>query len=535
MKNYTLISILTGVFLTLLVQDKVDAKALDKVKVEQGILQGITVSTSETEIAVYKGIPFAKPPVGSLRWHAPLPAESWQGIKLANKFAPAPIQAGSPAPGKSEDSLYLNIWSPAQSNEDKMPVFVWIYGGGFSFGMSSDPLFNGTHLAEKGVIVVTIAYRVGQLGFLAHPELSEESPAGVSGNYGLLDQIQALKWIQKNINAFGGDPSNVTIAGESAGGISVSMLAASPLAKGLFHKAISQSGGSFGPTRKQNYPGENMISLEQAEAEGVDYVKQFNATSISELREMPAETFIPKGWSLPGGWPIVDGYVVAGDQFSLYQQGNFNDVPALIGYNSDEGVSFVWNPDAKAFIKGVKTRFGKYAPALIDAYEIKQDSITRSARNLIRDAAFGWHTWSWARLQTEQGQSPAYLYYFDQHPAWPKDSPQFDHGSPHGQDIAYVFQQLDSKLPHITQTDMDLSESIATYWTNFAKTGNPNDKELTHWPAFSQSSDNNSTNKVMYFQQQPKVGKVPDEAALKILDEYFQWRRSEQGNAWANK
>ena len=273
------------------------AADLQQVTVEQGRLQG----KAEGGLTVFKGVPFAQPPVGDLRWAPPQPAEKWSGVRPALEYAPSPVQAGEPAAGKSEDSLYLNVWTPAQADTDKLPVLVWIYGGGFSFGSSADPLTDGTRLANKGVVLVSIAYRVGQLGFLAHPELSAESPAKVSGNYGLLDQIAALTWIKNNIAAFGGDPDRVTIFGESAGGISVSMLAASPLAKGLFHGAISQSGGSFGPTRKQNYPGENMSTLKQAEADGVNYVAQFGASSIAELRQFEADKFIPEQWSMPGG------------------------------------------------------------------------------------------------------------------------------------------------------------------------------------------------------------------------------------------
>lgn len=497
-----------------------------KVNVEQGLIQGMI----ENNLAIFKGVPFAKPPVGELRWKAPQAAEKWQGIKQTTTFAPAPMQAGEPASGKSEDCLYLNIWTPANSSDEKLPVLVWIYGGGFSFGSSSDPIFDSRHLANKGVIVVTIAYRVGQLGFLAHPELSAENPEKVSGNYGLLDQIAALQWINKNISAFGGDPTKVTISGESAGGISVSMLTASPLAKDLIHGAISQSGGSFGPTRTTSYPGENMVLLSQAESQGVDYVKQFGASSIAELRQMDAEKFIPAGWSLPGGWPIVDGYVIPDDQYKLYQQGKFNDVPILVGYNSDEGASFVWNKDPKPFLAGITTRFGKFAPKLVEAYSIPEDRISRSARNLIRDAAFGWHTWSWAKLQSEKGTSPAYLYFFDQHPDYPNGSEKHGYGSPHGQDIAYVFQHLDINNPEINKADLALSESIATYWTNFTKFGNPNGKNVPNWPAFD-----TKTQQIMYFQQTPKVGSVPDKEALETLDQYFQWRRTAQGALWANK
>ena len=220
----------------------------EQVKVEQGIVEG----TIEDGLRVFKGVPFAAPPVGDLRWKAPQPAEKWEGVKETKEFGPSPMQGGNPPAGKSEDCLYLNIWTPAMSAEEKLPVLVWIYGGGFSGGATS--YYDGTILAKEGVVLVSVAYRVNQFGFLAHPELSAESPNHVSGNYGILDQIAGLQWIQDNIAAFGGDPSKVTIFGESAGGISVSMLCASPLAKGLFSGAISQSGGSFGPTRPNDFP-----------------------------------------------------------------------------------------------------------------------------------------------------------------------------------------------------------------------------------------------------------------------------------------
>ena len=524
MNTSTLKRLLLAAFFTA-TTGTVNADPLTQVTVAQGELEG----TAQQNLAIFKGVPFAKPPVGELRWKAPQAAEKWQGVRKAQEYAPAPIQAGNPVSGISEDSLYLNIWTPAESSADKLPVLVWIYGGGFSFGSSSDPIFDGTELANKGVIIVSIAYRVGQLGFLAHPELNKESPAGVSGNYGLLDQIAALKWLKQNISEFGGDANNVTIAGESAGGISVSMLAASPLTKGLFNKVISQSGGSFGPTRVKNYPGENMSTLQQAQTEGVDYVKQFGTTSIAELRKMSAETFIPKGWSLPGGWPIVDDYVIKGDQYKLYQQGKFNDVPALVGYNSDEGVSFVWDPDVNNFVDGVKTRFGQFAPSLLEAYPVAKNSIPRSARNLVRDAAFGWHTWSWAKLQTQYGKAPAYLYYFDHHPKRTPGAKDEDHGSGHGHEIAYMFKNLNKADPNVTENDLKMSDIMATYWTNFVKSGNPNDKTLPNWPAF-----NNGKPSTMYFQQQPKVGPVPDKQGLKTLDEYFKWRRTAEGENWAN-
>ncbi|MBN2805294.1 MAG: carboxylesterase family protein [Prolixibacteraceae bacterium] len=493
-----------------------------QMKVEGGIVQG----TVTDDLAIYKGIPFAAPPVGELRWKAPQPVEPWEGVKQCIEYAPAPMQGGNPVSGKSEDCLYLNVWTPAQSANEKLPVLVWIYGGGFSFGSTSDPVHNGEHLARKGVVLVSIAYRVGQLGFLAHPELSAENTNGVSGNYGLLDQIVGLQWIQNNIAAFGGDPNQVTIFGESAGGIAVSMLCASPLAKGLFHGAISQSGGSFGPTRPTTYPGENMKTLQQAEQDGVEYVKGYGLAGIEELRKLEAEKLIPRGWTMPGGWPIVDGYVIPDDQFKLYEVGNYNDVPVLIGYNSDEGLSFPAGRTPQEYIDNVKKRFGPYADSLIQAYPVGENHVPRSARNLMRDAAFGWHTWSWARLQSKTGQSDVYLYYFDQHPERPADSPQADHGTPHGVDVPFVFMNLDPK--NASNADLSISETMATYWTNFAKYGHPNSEGLTQWPAFSEDNP-----VVMYLGPNAYLGPVPDEASLQALDNYYQWRRSSEGKEWA--
>jgi para-nitrobenzyl esterase len=245
------------------------AIATTTAKVEQGLLQG----TMEEDLTVYRGIPFAAPPTGELRWRPPQPAGNWEGLRRADKFAPECIQrsGAGESPAMSENCLYLNVWTPAKSPSDHVPVLVWIYGGGFNAGATSIPTYTGEVLAHKGVVLVSIAYRVGALGFLAHPELSAESPEHVSGNYGLLDIIAGLQWIKKNIAAFGGDPDKVTIFGESAGGIAVSMLCASPLAKGLFEGAISESGGSFGPPRPAGLPGENMRLLAVAERNGTQF------------------------------------------------------------------------------------------------------------------------------------------------------------------------------------------------------------------------------------------------------------------------
>ena len=493
------------------------------VKVSEGLVQGI----SENGLTVYKGIPFATPPVGELRWRAPQPAAKWKGVKQTVKYAPAPMQGGNPPSGKSEDCLYLNIWSPAKSAKEKLPVLVWIYGGGFSFGSTSEPGYNGEKLAKKGVILVSIAYRVGQLGFLAHPELSSESSGHVSGNYGILDQIAGLKWIQKNIAAFGGDPKKVTIFGESAGGISVSMLCASPLAKGLFRGAVSQSGGSFGPTRATTFPGENMKTLKQAEEDGIAYVQKAGATSIADLRKLPSDK-VPSGFGMGGGWPITDGVVIPDNQYKLYEARKYNDVAVLIGYNSDEGASFSPPRTPADYEKGVRARYGKFADALIKAYPVGENYVPKTARDLARDAAFGWQTWAWANLQSRTGKSNVYVYYFDQHPDYPKDSPKHDSGSPHGQEVAYVFNNLDASNRQTTKSDLEISDAMATYWTNFTKYGTPNGNGMPEWPIYSEKNP-----VLMYFKQKPHTGPVPSAESLKVLDGYFEWRRTPEGEAWA--
>lgn len=493
------------------------------VKADGGILQGKT----EDGLTVYKGIPFAAPPVGDLRWRAPQPASKWEGVKQAFEFAPGPIQGGNPPSGKSEDCLYLNVWTPAKSANDKIPVLVWIYGGGFGAGATSEKNYSGENLAKKGVVLVSIAYRVGQLGFLAHPELSKENPNNVSGNWGLLDMIAGLQWVQKNIAAFGGDPGKVTIFGESAGGIAVSMLCASPLAKGLFHGAISQSGGNFGPPRPTTFPGENQKRLADAERAGQTYSDSARVSSISELRKIDAGK-LPSGRGIGMSWPIIDGYVIPDDQYKLYEKGQFNDTPILVGYNSDEGASFSPPRTPEAYIEGVKTRYGTFAVSLIKAYPAGTVTVPKTARDLARDAAFGWHTWIWARLQAKKGKSKVYYYYFDQHPDYPEGSPRAGYGSPHGQDVAYVFQHLDASNPQITKTDLEISEAMATYWTNFAKRGDPNGDGVPVWTAFSDSKPD-----VMYFNKTPHIGPVPSAESLKVLDAYFAWRRTPKGEAWA--
>ncbi|MGA3135401.1 MAG: carboxylesterase family protein [Terracidiphilus sp.] len=493
-------------------------------KVEQGVLQG----TKEDGLTVYRGIPFAAPPVGDLRWRAPQPAAKWEGVRPADKFAPQCEQGsfgppGSKAPAMSEDCLYLNVWTPAKSASERVPVLVWIYGGGFAGGATSIPGYSGEVLAKKGVVLVSIAYRVGTLGFLAHPELSAESPEHVSGNYGLLDMIAALQWIKKNIAAFGGDPDKVTIFGESAGGIAVSQLCASPLAKGLIQGAISESGGSFGPPRAAGTPGENMRPLAIAEKDGLAFAINAGASSLAELRKLPAEKIVSATRGM--AWPNTDGWVIPGDQYTLYDNKKFNDIPVLIGYNSDEGASFSRERAPKEYIDGAHKRYGSFADSLLKAYPAGDKSVPKTARDLARDAAFGWHTWIWARLQSERGNAKVFYYYFDQHPDFPAGSEHEGFGAWHGREVPYVFghlNELQNEVP--SATDRVISDAMGTYWTNFAKYGDPNGKNMPKWPAFSDAHPD-----LMYFAGTPHAGPVPNEEGLKALDAYFAWRRSPEG------
>ena len=270
-----------------------------------------------------------------------------------------------------------------------------------------------------------------------------------------------------------------------------------------------------------------MKRLKDAEIDGVTYMKSAGVTSIAELRKIAPDK-LPVARGLGMFWPIVDGYVIPDDQHKLYEAGKYNDVAILVGYNSDEGASFSPPKTPQDYINGVKTRYGKFADALIKAYPAGEATVPKTARDLARDAAFGWQTWSWARLQAQTGKSKVFYYYFDQHPDYPEGSPKAGSGSPHGQEVAYVFNHLDPNSPQTSKTDLAISDAMATYWTNFAKCGDPNGSGLPHWPSFSDANP-----VLMYFQQTPHTGPVPSAESLKVLDSYFEWRRTPEGAAWA--
>jgi para-nitrobenzyl esterase len=500
------------------------AQTPQPVRTQSGLVQG----TVQDGITVYEGIPFATPPVGDLRWRAPQAPASWTGVRTADKFAPACIQTsiampalGMDAVTTSEDCLYLNVWTPAKSAKERLPVMVWIYGGGFTIGGTAMSTYNGANLAKKGVVLVSVAYRLGALGFMAHPELTAEQ-GGHSGNYGLLDQIAGLQWVKRNIAGFGGDPSRVTIFGESAGGIAVSMLSASPLAKGLFRGAISESGGNFGPERQMpDEGGANMDSLATAEKNGQAFLTKLGAGSIADARKRSAEEILkvsPAG--LGGAWPIFDGYVLLGDQYKLYQSKRYNDTPVLIGSNSDEGALFVASAKAEAYQKQIHAGYGDYAGKILAAYPGATDAeALRSSRDLFRDSAFAWPTWSWARLQAKTGKGKVYVYYFSHRPNYPA-APQFkDWGAAHASEIEFVFGNFPAAMP-ATPSDKTVSDEVASYWVNFAKTGDPNGPGLAKWPAFT-----NTSAQVMNLDDPSKAIDVPNLGKLEVLDGYFSWRR----------
>jgi para-nitrobenzyl esterase len=498
---------------------------LTTVKVEGGQVAGL----AENGLAVFKGIPFAAPPLGKLRWKPPQPVIPWDGILQANEFAPQCPQAqfipGIQAPESSEDCLYLNVWTPANSTSETLPVMVWIHGGGFALGSTNAPMYYGDQLAHKGVVVVSIAYRLGPLGFMCHPELTAESELGISGNYGLLDQIAGLRWVQNNIGAFGGDPHNVTIFGESAGGISVSMLCASPLAKGLFNRAISQSGGNFGPVESGNRT-DGIQLMKAAEKIGLEFAERMGAGSLEALRKLDPDAWNEDPLSQMGGfWPVVDGYVLTGDQYELYTAGEYNDVDVIIGTNSDEGAMFVRPMDPGVYKENIRGRFGPYADRILEQYpgNTQEETYTSSA-DIFRETVFAWPSWAWARLQSRTGGSHVYVYYFNQQQRSGLFSPVKPRGAGHGADIAYVFKKLDPE--QVGEEDMKLSEMMATYWTNFAKTGDPNGEGLPEWPGFLENNQ-----QVLYLNSQISVGPVPNLEKLKLMEEYFGHKRSLSGSS----
>jgi len=489
------------------------AAVAQQILTESGTISGIHVNG----LSVYKGIPFAAPPVGDLRWRPPVHTAPWTGTRKADAFAPACMQVGVSMPGEtppavSEDCLYLNIWTPAKTAHEHLPVIVWIYGGGYINGSASMPLYWGDRLAQKGVIVVTIAYRLGPLGFLALPELTRESPHHSSGNYALMDQIAALEWIQRNVAAFGGDPKCVTIAGQSSGSISVSILMASPLVKGLFQRAIGESGGLFEPL--QLAP---KFLLANAEREGDKYAASLGATSLKELRQLPATLLTGNAGGIVHA--VIEPYVLPLSPYEAFASGQQNDVPLLIGSNADEARAMldVTHETAATFDNDLERSVGPLPPALVAAYPHATDEEARQAQlDLERDLRFGWDMWAWARLQAGTGKSPIFYYSFRQQPPFPVGSVYAGWGASHFAELWYVFDHLDQSPWNWTAADRKLAEEMSSYWINFARSGDPNGPGLPPWPAFA-----NAESKVQYLGDPITVGGVANIHSLSAFDAVY--------------
>ncbi len=480
-------------------------------KVTGGTVEGVV----KDGIASFKGIPFAAPPVGDLRWRSPQPVKPWEGVKKADSYAPSPMQdtgliAKMGGSSKiSEDCLYLNVWTGAKKQDEKRPVMVWIYGGAFVGGTTSFPTTDGTSFAKKGVVLVSVAYRVGPMGFLAHPELSKESGKG-SGAYGIQDQIAGLKWVKENITRFGGDPSNVTIFGESAGGMSVGILVASPMARGLFQRAISESGGAVSPSRG---------SLKTAEEQGKAFLSKLGANDIKAARALSAET-IQQGLKggMGGFWPVADGATIIENPYELFEAGKFNDTPILVGTNSNEGRLFATQKTTSAgFEQMIQKRFAAAADAFLKAYPHATDAeATRSNQDIMRDSIFAWPTWAWAKLQSRNGKNKVFVYYYDHR------TPASPDGSDHAAEISYVFGNLGGFGGSSGPEDKALSELMGSYWVNFAKNGDPNGPGLPVWPAFDEKEQ-----KTMFFDKTSGARPHPNLDQLKAFDAYYAKLREE--------
>lgn len=495
------------------------AAAPVRVTTPDGILEGDAVA--DGAVHAFKGVPYAAPPVGPLRWRPPQPVTPWSGVREAHYFGPRAMQARIYDDmifrdfGPSEDCLYLNVWTPARAKAgDKLAVMVWIHGGGFTAGASSEPRQDGTNLAKKDVIIVSINYRMGIFGFFSHPELTAESPQHASGNYGLLDAVAALQWVKRNIAAFGGDPDNVTIFGESAGSSAVSALMASPLAQGLFHRAIGESGTILNPRRP-------MRTLAEAEAAGSkDVQERFGTTSLAKLRELPAAVLLAGSMKEPqlGARVVVDGWFLPSDGLAIFSAGKQARVPLLAGWNRDEdGAGTLLEKDAPTltnFQGRARARYGERAGDFLKAYAPATDAeVKRMAQDFGTDLRIGYPTWNWLELQRKVGV-PVWRYRFDQTlpRIRPDAKPDAELVAPHASEIEYVFQNLDSRQADWGPEHRAVSAAMADYWTNFAKTGNPAGAGTAAWPEYGEGDP------LMVFAAKSAAAPDPHRARYEFLD-----------------
>lgn len=494
------------------------------VQVENGQMEGMQSGT----IRIFKAIPYAAPPVGPLRWRPPQPAQKWRGVRRMTANSPACPQPGryppdAPMEATSEDCLTLNIWAPAGAKPGQLPVMVWIHGGGLTNGSGSLPQYAGDQLAARGVIVVTLNYRLGALGFLAHPELNQESAHGGSGNYGLLDQIAALQWVNRNIAAFGGYPGRVTIFGQSSGSFSASMLVASPLAKGLFSRVIGQSGGVFEPVEL-----DAAFTPDGAADAGARFAKRAGAKSLAELRAMPVGELLKHRFHPQF---IVDGHVVPRSPHDAYAADKFNDVDLLLGANAQEA-TFFFDADAVT-TTNFDSVLGRTYPGLllqaIGADPGKTDADARRAAVAIdTDMRFRWGMWAWARHAQANAKRRVFFYQFTRQPPFRRDHPYAGLRATHGAELPYVFGNLDINAANWSQGDRQLAATMQQYWTNFAKTGDPNGDGLPHWPSFDRD-----TGKAMNLGLAPRALPIADTARLKRIDHVYATARFVNRNLYA--
>ncbi len=493
------------------------ALAADHVRTDRGTVEG-TLS-ADGKVQIYRGIPFAAPPVGALRWGDPQPAARWKGVLKATQFGARCMQGHVFGDmvfrdnGPSEDCLYLNVWTPAASPKAHLPVMVWIYGGGFAAGSASEPRQDGENLAKKGVVVVSFNYRLGVFGFFTSADLAKESGHNASGNYGLLDQVAALEWVRRNIAAFGGDPGQVTIFGESAGSFSVSALMASPLARGLFQRAIGESGAFFSTTLV-------VKTLTQSEVGDAKFADSIGATTLAALRAKPAAELLAAA-SKQGVirfWPNIDGYFLPEDVRAIYAAGKEAPVPLLAGWNRDE-VGFPPSTPEK-FKAQARKMYGDKADDFLKVFPADTDEqAEQSAHDLGRDQFIAYSTWKWVEMQ--MAVAPVYEYEFDDAPPQPasanraaSDKPAPPPAAYHSAEIEFVFEALPSKNLPWRPEDEKLSDMMSSYWSNFAKTGNPNGPGLPDWPAYNAAADY----PVMHLSATPNAARAEQRDQFVFLD-----------------
>jgi len=501
------------------------ARLQEPIAVDGGQVSGTPSIQWTTGVRLFRGIPYAAPPIGNLRWRPPQPVAAWPGVKRADHFSPACMQLPTDTEGNawreghvpvSEDCLYLNVWTPAASPAAKLPVMVFIHGGGNTRGAASENQYDGAYLAKKGVVFVSFNYRMNVFGFMAHPELTRESEHHSSGNYALLDQIAALQWIQRNIAKFGGDPDTVMIFGHSAGASNASALVASPLAKGLFHRALMQSGNSLN-TR---------TTLGDAEQVGTKFAQSIGSSTLAALRQKSAEEILNA--TRPPMGLVVDGWVLPQDVYSIFAQGRQNDVPLIAGTVADDAPGPATAPKAADAQITAKNTYGDSAAAYLKLYPAATDAEAAKSAHAFRTNSALTNARLIVRLQTKTGKSPAYWYYFSHVSPVPEDAiwggrPAQSWGVYHGSEIVYVFNAFPFQDWAWRSMDLKLGDVMSSTWVHFAKTGSPNAPGLPDWPAYKPEAD-----VLMNFADTPKAGPAPYKANMEFIDQWLATQRAKR-------